>query len=79
MEEERLSVREWAQLVASRRRKVEGVCSECGNHFEGISTRKYCSNTCAARAYRKAHRAELNERRRHRYALERLKRMGRVS
>jgi predicted nucleic acid-binding Zn ribbon protein len=38
------------------RRQRLAVCVICGKEFEGTTRRMYCSNTCAARAYRQRKR-----------------------
>jgi len=70
---EKWTAGEWAQRMASRRKRVKGTCPECGTRFEGIRTRKYCSPACATRAYRRRHQGELNEKRRERYARQKAK------
>jgi hypothetical protein len=45
------------RYVSHQRPIVAGTCEICGKPFEGLSTRRYCSNKCAARASRAA-RAE---------------------
>ena len=42
---------EAAKVLLSMRRKVQGHCAVCGKPFEGLSKRRYCSNTCNQRAF----------------------------
>lgn len=49
------SVSEGARLLAGQRRRIEKTCTECGLPMVGISTRRYCSDACRARAFRKRH------------------------
>jgi hypothetical protein len=46
----------FGKYMASRRRTVEGECEICGKPTKGTTKRRYCSNTCAARAYRERRR-----------------------
>jgi hypothetical protein len=46
---------ELGRQLAIARRQVEGTCAVCGTPFTGTTKRKYCSNRCAVRAYRRAH------------------------
>ena len=62
-----LSSSDLARALSARRPKIKGTCVRCGKSFEGLRTRQYCSNTCAAAAYRERHKEELAERRRKRY------------
>jgi len=48
----REAMRQVAKEVAARRRRVKGSCVICGQEFEGLTRRMYCSNRCAVRAYR---------------------------
>lgn len=41
-----------AQLNAARRRKIEKHCEVCGEPFEGLAQRRYCSDQCRNRASR---------------------------
>jgi predicted nucleic acid-binding Zn ribbon protein len=43
------------------RRHQRGACVICGKEFEGTIRRIYCSNTCAARAYRQRKKAQHQE------------------
>ena len=47
-----------ARLRAAKRRRVRKSCEVCGEPFEGIAQRRYCSDTCRVRASRRR-RAEL--------------------
>jgi hypothetical protein len=58
MEEQREDVlrelaRDVGRWAAQLRRRQRGACVICGKEFEGTIRRIYCSNTCAARAYRR--------------------------
>jgi len=58
MEEQREDVlrelaRDVGRWAAQLRRRQRGACIICGKEFEGTTRRIYCSNTCAARAYRR--------------------------
>jgi hypothetical protein len=44
------------RALASQRRIVEGNCEICGKPFTGTIKRRFCGNTCAARAYRQRRR-----------------------
>ncbi len=44
---------EAARLLASRRPVGTVTCEECGLVFQGTSRRRYCSNTCNVRAWRR--------------------------
>ena len=61
MEEQREAVlrelaRDVGRWAARLRRRQRGICVICGKEFEGTMRRIYCSNTCAARAYRQRKR-----------------------
>jgi hypothetical protein len=47
-----------ARQLAAQRRRVVVTCSECGTQFTATSRRRYCSNTCNVRAWRRARQAE---------------------
>ncbi len=49
-DEEILSVA--GRLRAAKRRTVERTCEICGTRFEGIASRRYCSDRCRMRASR---------------------------
>ncbi len=59
---------ELGRALAANRRLVEGTCAVCGKPFSGTAKRMYCSTLCAAKAYRRSHQEELNEKRRKKYA-----------
>jgi hypothetical protein len=66
MEEQREDVlrelaRDVGRWAAQLRRRQRGVCVICGKEFEGTTRRIYCSNTCAARAYRRRKKAQHQE------------------
>jgi hypothetical protein len=42
------------RLLAARRRQIERPCEECGRPIVGTSRRRFCADTCAARARREA-------------------------
>lgn len=42
---------EIARRLAAQRRIVEGNCEVCGKPFVGTRKKRYCSHTCAQRAY----------------------------
>jgi hypothetical protein len=44
---------EAARALAAQRRRVDAVCEECGDKIAGVVQRRFCSNRCAARAYRR--------------------------
>jgi hypothetical protein len=44
---------EAARLLAARRAVGPVVCEECGIEFKATSRRRYCSNTCNVRAWRR--------------------------
>jgi hypothetical protein len=44
---------EAARLLASRRSRGRVTCEECGVVFEGTNRRRYCSDTCNVRAWRR--------------------------
>jgi hypothetical protein len=46
---------EAARLLAARRPIGPVVCEECGKAFEATRRRRYCSNTCNVRAWRRSH------------------------
>jgi hypothetical protein len=61
MEEQREDIlrelaRDVGRWAAQLRRRQRGTCVICGKEFEGTTRRIYCSNTCAARAYRQRKR-----------------------
>ncbi|HLH25977.1 MAG TPA: hypothetical protein VK066_25960 [Chloroflexota bacterium] len=65
-----------ARAMAAARRVVGPVrCEECGAEVmattAGRYKRRYCSPRCRARAYYRAHRAELTDRQRERRAVRR--------
>jgi hypothetical protein len=60
-------VSEAARFLAARRRRVEAACAFCGRRFEGTTRRRYCSRTCANKAYYQAHKATIRERQREAY------------
>ena len=37
------------------RKRLETHCQECGAVIVGVRNRKWCSNRCAMRAWRRAH------------------------
>lgn len=41
-----------ARLRAAKRRTSEKACAVCGTSFEGIATRRFCSDRCRVRAAR---------------------------
>ena len=43
------------------RRRVEGICAECGAPFFGYQTKRYCSSRCHMRGWRKEKRKEASE------------------
>jgi hypothetical protein len=47
---------EAGRLLAAQRRIVLVTCEECGGQFQGTTRRRYCSNACNVRAWRRAHR-----------------------
>lgn len=40
------------RYLSHRRRIVQRECEICGQPTQGTAKRRFCSNTCAARAYR---------------------------
>ena len=56
--DEREARREAARALAAGRRRASRTCLMCGTPIEGLAWRKYCSNRCAARAYRRRKREE---------------------
>jgi hypothetical protein len=42
--------------LAAHRRLVAVTCPECGTQFEATVRRRYCSNTCNVRAWRRERR-----------------------
>src|SRR5438093_129339 len=46
-----------ARVLAAQRRRAVIRCEECGVEFEATSRRRFCSNTCNVRAWRR-HRKE---------------------
>lgn len=40
-----------ARAIAAQRRRIHGACAACGNGFEGLKQRKYCSAACRQRAH----------------------------
>ena len=62
-----LTPTEMGRALAAMRQTVTGGCVVCGKEFTGTAKRRHCSNTCAAKAYRDRHKAELAERRRRKY------------
>ncbi len=41
-----------ARIRAARRRKTTKTCAVCGTEFEGIATKRYCSDRCRVQASR---------------------------
>lgn len=41
-----------ARIRAAQRRKTTGRCLVCGTAFEGIATKRYCSDRCRVQAAR---------------------------
>ena len=41
---------EIARALAASRRRVKGACAVCGQPIEGITKRRYCSDSCRVRA-----------------------------
>lgn len=37
--------------------RIKGKCPTCGTRFEGISTRRFCSDKCRVRAHRAAEKS----------------------
>jgi len=56
-----------AKELASRRRIVQGQCAWCGRPFAGTTRRRYCSLSCAQKAYRQRHHDEVLRRKREAY------------
>jgi hypothetical protein len=56
-----------ARELAARRRIVEGKCAWCKRPFEGTTRRRYCSLSCAQKAYRQRHHEEVLRRKREAY------------
>jgi hypothetical protein len=73
-------ISEAARFLAARRRRVEAACAFCGRRFEGTTRRRYCSRSCANKAYYQAHKATIRDRQREAYrrrkALQGLRREG---
>ena len=46
-----------AQWLSARRKRVEGVCVECGTPFVGVRQRRYCGHACAERASHRTRKA----------------------
>ena len=44
---------EAGRLLAAKRRRGTQVCVECGQPFEGLDRRQFCSQRCYMRAYRR--------------------------
>jgi hypothetical protein len=58
-DERAAQLRELARRPRKPRRMIRHVCEICGNRFTSPRiTRRYCSNTCAARAYRARRKAD---------------------
>ena len=56
-----------ARELAARRRIVKGTCAWCGKPFEGTARRRYCSLSCAQKAYRQRHHEDVLQRKREAY------------
>ena len=50
--EEEEILRQAARIRANRRRRLRKQCAVCGQPFEGIAQRRYCSDRCRMRASR---------------------------
>jgi hypothetical protein len=59
---------EAARLLAGRRRVVERPCEFCGKPIVGTKRRKYCSPSCANKAWMRAHPDYPAQRRARRHA-----------
>jgi hypothetical protein len=44
---------EAGRLLAAKRRRGTQVCVECGQRFEGLDRRQFCTPRCYMRAYRR--------------------------
>src|SRR5215207_2476717 len=60
-EQLREAARALGRKGAASRAIVEGHCAICGTPIRGTRKRTYCSNTCAARAYRQRQRAAASQ------------------
>jgi predicted nucleic acid-binding Zn-ribbon protein len=59
---------EMARQLAARRQRVQRACLHCGQVFEGLRKRRFCSDACRARHWEATHRDQANARRRARRA-----------
>jgi hypothetical protein len=68
MADELVRVEEQAVGGYLKKRKIyRKTCAACPTVFEGPARQKYCSHTCAARAWYQAHAEEGRTRQRERY------------
>ncbi len=52
-------VRAFFSAASARRQRVDKVCEQCGTPMPGaLRAKRYCSNACTIRAYRKRQRAQ---------------------
>ena len=47
---------EIARALAARRRRTERQCVVCGRTIKGVAMRRYCSDACRSKAYRRRKR-----------------------
>lgn len=58
-EADRRLLRRIGQESAARRRVVIARCAVCGAEIRGLKTRRYCSDACRAKAYRRRKEREM--------------------
>lgn len=59
-----MDLRESARLLAAARKKAEGRCLVCGQHFVGLTRKRFCSRRCYWRYQWSLRKDKVNEQRR---------------